>query len=387
MRKFIVFILVTTIVAGVTWRLYIATAMKSSGMVRGKSPIAVETVQVTIGDIQDISEFTGTLAGKAEVTVLPKISGIVKAIHVDLGDEFSAGRLLIEIDDEETKHAVEEARARLAVAKASLEENNTNLATAMRELERVKTLHERKVAAISELDAAESNVQTLTARKKYAEAFIEQQIAAIQAAEARLNYTKIVAPISGYVGKRFLDEGALVSPSTPILQLVDISTVKTVIGVVERDYSKITTGLKASLSVDAYPNRVFDGTVTRIAPVLDPNTRTAETEIEFQNPDLRLKPGMFARVHILFGVRDNAILIPNKAIVKRDRLTGVFVPDETRQTAKFIDLDLGLSNDQYTEVHGLEPDQEIIIMGQHLLNDNDPIVFANTNRQSKDISG
>jgi RND family efflux transporter MFP subunit len=344
-------------------------------MPRGKASIAVVCAKATIGDIDDISEFTGTLAGKAEVQVSPKVSGRIKTVFINLGDEVREGQSLALLDDMETQHAVEEAKAKLVVARASLEETETNLETAQRELERVKTLRQRKVAAVSELESAEATVATLLARKKVSEASIQQQEASLRAAEARLSYTNITAPISGYVGKRFVDEGAMVSPTTPIVQLADIRTVKTVINVVERDYSKISVDLKALLTVDAYPGRTFEGRVARIAPILDSNTRTAETEIEIANDDLILKPGMFTRVRIYFGTHENTVLIPNRAVVKRDMRQGVFIPVKDRTAARFIEVTLGLSTDEFTEVDSIEADQEIIVMGQHLLNDGDDIVL------------
>lgn len=144
---------------------------------------------------------------------------------------------------------------------------------------------------------------------------------------------------------------------------------------VEKDYAKITPGLKAFLSVDAYPGQTFEGQVARIAPILDPNTRTAETEIEIPNPDLLLKPGMFTRVRIHFGTHTNVVLVASRAIVKRDGKQGVFVPDASYKTAHFKETSLVLSNGDVTEVDGLEADTEVIIMGQHLLSDGDPILL------------
>lgn len=381
MRKFLFLLIVCAITGGVVWRLIINPPLKKSAAPQGKPPVAIECAKATLGNIEDVAEFTGTLAGNKELQILPKISGIVQSVHVDMGDEFKEGQLLVVIDDEEARHAVEEAKAKLAVARASLEECESNLSTSQRELERVKTLRQKNVAAASELDTAEASFAALLSRKKFAEATIQQQEASLRAAETRLSYTKISAPISGYVGKRFVDEGAMVSPSTPIFQLADIRIMKTVIGVVERDYSKITLGLKASLTVDAYPGRTFEGRIARIAPILDSNTRTAETEIEISNQDLVLKPGMFTRVRIHFGTHTNVVLIPSRALVKRDMLQGIFIPEQNYKVARFLEIAPGLANDKLLEASGIEVDRDIIVMGQHLLNDGDKIVLNHAERQ------
>ncbi len=380
MRRFLFTIVVVAVAGAVTWRLLVTAAPQSGQRPTGKPPIAVECEAATTGDIDDVAEFTGTLAGKAEVLVSPKIAGRIESVLVDLGDQVAEGQLLATLEDAEANHTVDEAKARLAVARATLEECEANLATAQQELDRVRTLRERKVAAASELEAAEAEVSALLARRKVAEASIHQQEAALRAAETRLAYTEIYAPISGFVGKRFLDEGAMVSLTTSILSLADISTVKTVIGVVERDYAKIRVGLGAMLTVDTYPDKVFEGRVSRIAPVLDPDTRTAETEIEVANPDLMLKPGMFTRVRIHFGTHRNVTLIPLRALVKRDMEEGVFIPVENNTKAAFVPVKVGLSSEESVEVSGVEPGQQIIVMGQHLLSDGDVIVLNTEDR-------
>ncbi|MEW6237573.1 MAG: efflux RND transporter periplasmic adaptor subunit [Candidatus Omnitrophota bacterium] len=373
MRRFLFIIVSLSIAGGIAWRLYTAVPAKSM-MPQGKPPIAVEFDKAIQGDIDDVAEFTGTLAGESEVLVSPKISGRVEKIRVDLGDEVTAGQSLAVLDDVEARNAVEEANAKLSVARASLEECETNLTTVQSELERIRTLREKKVAAPSELENAEANVSTLLARKKVSQANIEQQDAALRAAQARLSYTQITAPIAGFVGKRFLDEGAMVSPSTPIVSLADMSTVKTVISVVERDYAKIKLGLKAALAVDAYPDKAFEGRVSRIAPVLNADTRTAETEIEIPNSDLLLKPGMFARVRIHFGTHRGVTLIPLRALVKRESQQGVFIPIDNNAKARFLPIAPGISSADVTEASGVEIGQVVIVMGQHLLNDGDGIV-------------
>ncbi len=374
MRHFIALLLIVVVASAVAWRLYSTSEAGGSSGAKGKAPIAIEWTEAVRGDIKDIVEFTGSLAGKAEVLVSSKISGRVSAVHVDLGDHVEKDQLLAELDEVELQHTVEEASARLVLARASLEELEANLTNAESELQRIKTLRERKVASAADMEAAEAAYLSLIARKKVAEAGIRQQEAMLQAEKVRLSYTKIRAPISGVVGKRFMDEGAMVSSTTPIVSLADISSVQTTISVVERDYAKIRTGLEAILSVDSYPNRSFTGTVSRIAPILDPDTRSAEVEIEVPNPDQLLKPGMFTRVRIHFSTHEGVTLIPSRALVKRDMQEGIFVPSDDMNTAKFVVVETGLVNAESVEIKGIEPGQRIITMGQHLLNDGDAIV-------------
>lgn len=374
MRHFTAILVAILVIGTVGWRLWVtATPDRGSGT-RGKAPIAIEWAEVTLGDMDDIVEFTGSLAGNAEVLVSSNIAGRVNTVHVDMGDEVEKDRLLVELDEVELQHAVEEANARLAVARTALEELQANLANAESELQRIKTLRERKVASAADMEASEANYLSLLGRRNVAEAMIRQQQAVLQAEKVRLSYTKIHAPISGVVGKRYLDEGAMVSSTTPIVSLADITSVKTTISVVERDYAKIRKGLEASLTVDAYPGRVFKGKVARIAPVLDQDTRSAEVEVEVPNLDQVLKPGMFTRVQINFGTHKNVALIPSRTLVKRDQREGVFVPGEDMKSAQFRVVETVLTSAATVEVIGIEPGQRIVTMGQHLLTDGDSIV-------------
>jgi RND family efflux transporter MFP subunit len=376
MRKFILVSFVLVVAALVSWKLILFASSKEKSTKRGKTSIAVICENITKGNIEDTAEFTGALAGNMEVSVSPKLPGLVNKIYVDLGDEVEEGQLLATLDDEEIKNEVDEAKAKLLVARAALEEINTSVATAQSELERIKTLRKRKVAAETELETSESEVAKFLGRKRVAEANITQQEAALRAAETRLSYTRINSPIKGFVGKRYVDEGAMMSASTPIVSLANMTLVKTVISVVESDYAKVLIGLKASLKVDAYPDQVFEGQVTRIAPILDPDTRTAETEIEFDNANLLLKPGMFARVLIRYGVRHDVILVPTHAIVKREMQMGVFVPGADNKTTMFIAITKGISNPQLTEINSEQSFEQVIVMGQHLLSDGDSIVIS-----------
>lgn len=375
MRKFVLFLFFAIIIGVVGWKVYQTQSEAAQSGRRGQAPVAVELGKTFQGDIEDLTEFTGTLLGISEVMVSPKIAGRIHDVMGDLGDAMDSGQLIAVLDDEEAQHAVEEAKAKLAVARASLEEAETNLSTANNELERVKTLRQKKIAAETELETAQSAVSSLEARKKFANATIQQQEAVLRAAEARLAYTKITAPISGFIGKRYVDEGAMVSPTSPIVQIADITKVKTVISVVEKDYAKINVGLTAKINVDAYPGEEFVGVIARIAPVLDPNTRTAEAEIEIDNKNLILKPGMFTRVYISFGIHKDAVLIANRTLVKRDGKTGVFIPSDDKETAVFQEIEIGLVDEEHTEVFGIHANAEIIITGQHLLNDGDAILL------------
>ena len=140
--------------------------------------------------------------------------------------------------------------------------------------------------------------------------------------------TIITAPVDGFIGKRTLDPGASVGVNTSFISVVDIRTVRLVINVVEKDLRRIHQGTAVEVEVDAYPGENFNGRVARLAPILDPATRTAQVEIEIPNPGYRLKPGMYARARFTVEKHDNALVVPTPAVVDLQGKMGVWLPGE-----------------------------------------------------------
>jgi len=134
-------------------------------------------------------------------------------------------------------------------------------------------------------------------------------------------------------------------------------------------------GTPARVDVDAFPGEQFDGRVGRLAPVLDPATRTAQMEIEIANPKFRLKPGMYARVALMVEQRDTALVVPRNAVLDIEGRRGVFLADGGR--AQFQDVEVGLQDDQRAEIlSGIREGQRVVTTGAASLREGDPIVVA-----------
>ena len=159
-----------------------------------------------------------------------------------------------------------------------------------------------------------------------------------------------------------------------------------VANLIERDAKRIHVGATAALEVDAYPGERFAGRISRIAPVFDPATRTAEMEIEVPNPSARLKPGMYARVNLTVGTRENALVVPRNALVDLEGKRGVFLPQQNR--AKFQVVETGLQDENKVEItNGLEDGARVITTGAVALRDGDPIQLPTPSRQSGTPTG
>ncbi len=341
---------------------------------RSRGPVAVEVTPVRRTTIRDIGKFTGSLKPRAYFVIAPKVSGRLERLHVDIGDAVKRGQLIAELDDEEYAQRAEEARAGVALARASLEEARSSAAVARRELERIQALQKKKISSESELDAARARFEAEDAKSKVAQALIEQKQAALKAAEIRLSYTRIrtswkEGADARYVGERFVDEGALLATGTPIVSILEISSLTAVIHVTERDYSRVRTDQWTVLTSDGLPGRSFKGKIARVAPLLKESSREARVEIEISNADLALKPGMFIRASIQFASRAEATVVPVAALAKRDDRRGVFVVDEAESIARFVPVELGIIERELAEVLKPELSGLVVTVGQHLLED------------------
>ncbi|MFP3927567.1 MAG: efflux RND transporter periplasmic adaptor subunit [Desulfobacteraceae bacterium] len=371
------------VLAGMTaWRIYELVSEAPVGEIRptDKAAVAVELRPVETGTIRDVGAFTGTVHPRSQFVAAPKISGRLEKLPVDVGDRITPGQLVAVLDRGEYVQQVQQAKAELEVAEAQLEESLSALEIADRELQRVKALRQKRIAAEAELDAAEAEFKAQSAKQRVAKAQVLQKMAALEAAEVRLSYTRINAGGEAgegrmwVVGERFVDEGTMLSPGEAIVSILDIGTVTAVIHVIEKDYPKVVLGQKAVVKAEAFPSRAFEGEVVRVAPLLKEASRQARVEIVVPNTGGELKPGMFVRAEIEFEKKPGVTMIPLNAVVKREGKEGVFVADTNKMKARFVPVTLGITYGDRAEV--LEPalSGSVVTLGRHLLEDGAPIL-------------
>jgi RND family efflux transporter MFP subunit len=182
--------------------------------------------------------------------------------------------------------------------------------------------------------------------------------------------------VDGFIGKRNVDPGAMVNTNTAIASVVDISRLKLVVNVVEKDLRMVTAGDVGVVEVDAYPGEKFHGRIARVAPVLDPATRTASIEIEIPNSDNRLKPGMYARISLTVEERKNTLLAPKIAVIDFENKRGVWMPSEDRR-AQFVPVTLGIEGPDHIEIlAGLKEGDRFITTGAGAVRNNDQLIIA-----------
>lgn len=375
-----------TVVAALAWlgNSRIQDSANQSARRGERGAVPVEVADIERGLIEHRRTFTGTLEPKAEFVVAPKISGRVKKLNADLADTVARGELVAELDDDEYVQSVAQADADFAVAKANLAEARSLLSIAERELKRVEKLRERNVASESQLDTARADQLAKQAHVEVTKAQLTRSEASLESARIRLGYTKVTAGWRDgndlrVVAERYVDEGETVAANAPLLRIVEMDPITAVFFVTERDYALLKPDQSVSLRTDAHPGETFEGRIARIAPVFRESTRQARVEVAVNNPGLRLKPGMFVRAEVVLGRVENATMVPEQALVRRDGNDGVFVVSEDGNSVAWRPVTVGFRQDNRVQITGEGLNSQVVILGQQLLNDNAKISVAGRN--------
>jgi RND family efflux transporter MFP subunit len=314
----------------------------------------------------------GSLKAKEQVDVAPKVGGRLTELRVDLGDTVKAGQLIGRLEDDEIRQQVRRAEAALQVSQAGVAQREAELENLKMEAERNQSLERDGIISSQQAAQMQTQVRVAEAQVELSRAQMEESEAALEELRIRLSQSEIFSPISGVVARRYVDPGALLSANDPIVLVINLTRMVTVVNVPERQLVKIHVGDEATMAVDALGGEETTGRVVRISPLLDPQTRTAEVEIEIPNPTGRLKGEMFARVDLNLTLQREAIFVPREALVYRSAEPGVFIVDA--DVAQFQPVRMGATDgDRIEALEGLEPGQIIVTRGANLLQSGDRI--------------
>jgi RND family efflux transporter MFP subunit len=342
---------------------------------------------LTVGTMNPIKQdldvrltYTADLIPNQLVNIFSRVDGYIAKIYVDKGDLVKANQLLVEIDHTDYVHAVNQAKANLLSAKAKVVQQEAAVRNATLTLDRMQALIKDQFVSQQDLDTALVNRDAALALQDSLRAQVQQMDVALAQAVTNLAYASIRAPFAGYIAERNLDPGAYVSGTTAststmsrgILSVHDVETVRTLIEVVEKDVPLVKVGQRADVRAEAYPNEVFEGTVTRIVQALNRATRTMTVEVDLPNKDHRLKGGMFARVEVLVGKHPQAIQIPLDAVSRLEESQYVYVVKDGK--AHQVPVELGARAENRVEVvKGLAGDEQVIVSGKDLVSEGAPV--------------
>ncbi len=249
--------------------------------------VPVEVAKIERGTVNEEVEALGTLAADESVVIAPEIAGRVIALGFKEGERVEKGQVLVKLDT--------------AILDAELKQQQADLGLARDTFERNRSLSQRGVGTQVALDEATAKLASAEAR--------------VQLSKAKLAQSTLVAPFNGVVGLRAVSVGDFVAVGKQLITLTNIDPIKVDFRVPEIFLAQVKLGQTISLKVDAVPNKDFQGQIFAVDPVVDINGRAIRLRATVPNRDLVLKPGLFARVTIVVDQRENAMLIPESAVV------------------------------------------------------------------------
>ena len=338
---------------------------------RGKDEAAAEKAPTVTGvklqtvraaPVDDLYEATGTVRSRTTSVLSSKVMGTVRAVHVREGDRVRAGQVLVEIDDRdlaaglrkaqaglrEAENALDEVERAIAAAQSATAAAEANQALAASTFARYRALRERRSvsqqefdevqarykAATAEAERAGQMLASLRAKKNQVLARIDQARADIAAAQVTVGYARVVAPINGIVTDKHAEVGMLAVPGAPLVTVEDDAHYRLEVTVEESSVGKIHPGDPAQVVIDAFGDRELTGRVAEIVPAADPASRSYTVKIDLPmeggkdgTPSL-LRSGLYGRARFTVGQKQT-LLIPQRAIVHRGQLIGVYVLDES----------------------------------------------------------
>ena len=299
-----------------------------------KAPTQYYTAKVDRGDIRQVVDATGTINAVTTVQVGSQVSGTISKLFVDFNSKVKKAQVIAQIDPSLLEGTLSQARADLENARANLAGAHANTEKAKASAIQTKADYERNLALTKEgvvsqqaldlakanADSAQAQVSAALAQEVQARAQVSQKEAAVKVAQTNLNYTTIHAPIDGTVVARNVDVGQTVAASlqAPTLFTIaqDLTKMQVYAKTDESDVGQIRRGQRVTFKVDAYPKDTFLGTVSqvRMNSTVVQNVVTYDTIVDFDNPELKLFPGMTAYVTIPVATANSVIKIPNGAL-------------------------------------------------------------------------
>jgi RND family efflux transporter MFP subunit len=303
-----------------------------------------------------------------EASIFARTTGYLKRRLVDIGDRVQEGQLLAEISAPDIDDQLEQARANVSQARASLKVDQAKVVLANTILARYRSIQKENAGAISQqqIDEQEATVQTTTASVEYAQSTIKVNEALVQRYTDLQSFQKITAPFPGVITARNVDPGDLIPADTPsttkeLFHLMRTDVLRVFVNVPQIFATGIKVGEAASVFQRDDPAKQFPGKVTRTADALDSNTRTLLTEVDVPNPDNVLRPGMYLQVKFVFNRNPNAVMIPAAALATRTGAPRVAVLDGQNrvryQTVK-LGRDFGA---EIAVIAGLNAGEKIVV--------------------------
>jgi len=316
-------------------------------------PATIAATEVQMENWRPRLNSVGSLVAIQGISVTNEVAGKVRSIHFRSGQAVNEGDVLLELDD-----SVDQADLEGALAGRRLAEVRFN---------RLRNLLEKNAVSQSDYDEARANLDN-------AEAQVQSQRELLQKKQIR-------APFSGRLGIRQVDVGEFLSPGSSIVPLESLNPIYVDYSLPEKDLDRISTGQELTVTVKAWPDQVFRGKSSAINRGIDPETRNVRIRGTLQNPELRLRPGMFAQVKTLLPVREDVLTLPRTAVTYATYGQSVFLIKEeggglVAERRQVITGDV--RSGRVEIVSGLELGDSVVSAGQNKLRNGQPVRVDNS---------
>jgi RND family efflux transporter MFP subunit len=345
----------------------LAAAVLTCTVIQFAHAQAIELVPVVRKTASRTVDLPGEFQPFMSVSLYARVPGYVENVSVDRGSVVKQGELLVSLSAPEMKAQIAAADSRVQAAEADRLQAEARMTSLEATMTAAKATYDRlKMASTTpgaiagnELDVALQNVEAqragIQAQRSSIDALRSKKVAAeaeLRALQDTESYLKVTAPFDGVVSERSVHPGALVGPSasTPLLVLQQVSRLRMIVAVPEENVGGIVRGATVSFGVPAYPTRMFSGTIARLSPALDNKTRTLPVELDVNNKDQLLSPGMYSTVHWPVRSTDPAIFVPKTAVVTTTERT--FVVRDKDGRAEWVNVQKGTADGDLIRVIG-----------------------------------
>lgn len=354
---------------------------------------AVEVVQARYGALPLRERLTGTVRAAGQVAIYPETSGPIVEVLANNGDQVSAGDPLVRIRSESPRSQLQQSQASLASARAQREQAAARVQQLERRYERARELVQEEFISQEEFESLQTQLETARADLARAEAEIEMAQGQLGESRESVRQTIVRAPIDGRVGRRNAEVGMYATGSTALFTIGRLEEMQIEAPVTQEMLSRIAVGQTAEIRAESLPDTVITAPVARVSPFIEPGSFSAEIEIDVPNPDALLLPGMFVTVDVLYGESEQATLVPKSAVYEDPGTgaLGIYVAPslglETRPVtpegderapltpptpSEFRRVEVLAEGRHVVGVSGIEPDAWVVVVGQHLLSNQDP---------------
>ena len=316
-------------------------------------PVPVEVSLPVRGDI--FATYTGTapIEAFAEANVIAKVDGEVRVLHVEEGDIVKKDQVLATLDGDRLRLELSESEARLRKMQ--------------RDFARNQELQAKGLISIGDFEKIQYDMEALEA--------------SYNLARLELDYTRIRAPIDGVISERYIKLGNTIKTGDQVYRVTSLDPLVAYMFIPEREFRQITAGQPVQISIDAVPGEIFTASVTRVSPIVDPDTGTFKITIEMPGEDRRVKPGMFGRMNIIYDKHENVLQVPRSAIIELAGQASLFVVEDG--VGKRKNVQTGFSSDGMVEItDGLTDGENVITVGHVGLKNDAKVVVINSDNQS-----